>query len=387
MNNQENKNSTLKVLYALISVVLVLAVAGTAVNVVVLKNSKAIAASVAKEDGETTEDYVTIADNYEIRPTTQISDAYKSGSTQGLDDKQKETLDMASSVLKKIIKDSMSDYEKEKAVYDWMTKNLSDDEGALSVIPTTTQDCDNPYGVLKFHNAVCVGYATTFRMFMQMLDIPCKVVHSSDKVHSWDLTELDGQWYHTDIYSDSGNNSYAHFNLNDEMMRNNQLWDQSFFPAATGVKYNIAFQKAEKTKSVNSIPKKLRKALDKKETLVSFLFDSQLKASDVKRAEYMLSNIQDILMSSDKYDSADFSWNWSSVDGSYLLAVTIDLSDSSEDSLSEKVQNELDKKVTDAFGDLGEASSDSLGENGSDSYYKEKYCGPNSQVLTSEARG
>ena len=36
-----------------------------------------------------------IADNYEIKPTTNISDAYKSGDTSKLTDKEKETLDMA----------------------------------------------------------------------------------------------------------------------------------------------------------------------------------------------------------------------------------------------------------------------------------------------------
>lgn len=47
------------------------------------------------------------------------------------------------------ITDSMSDFEKEKAVYDWMTKKLQQDSGALTVIPSTQEDCDNPYGVLN----------------------------------------------------------------------------------------------------------------------------------------------------------------------------------------------------------------------------------------------
>ena len=46
------------------------------------------------------EDYVKIADNYEIKPTTNISDAYKSGDTSKLTDKEKETLDMAKKAIK-----------------------------------------------------------------------------------------------------------------------------------------------------------------------------------------------------------------------------------------------------------------------------------------------
>lgn len=158
----------------IVAVILAAGVVGSttisAFNLVTLKSY--IAEQKKEENPETTEDYVKIADNYEIKPTTNISDAYKSGDTSKLTDKEKETLDMAKKAIKDMkITDSMSDFEKEKAVYDWMTKKLQQDSGALTVIPSTQEDCDNPYGVLKYHNAVCVGYATTFRMFMQMMGI------------------------------------------------------------------------------------------------------------------------------------------------------------------------------------------------------------------------
>ena len=132
---------------------------------------------------ETTEDNVKIMNGeYEILSTTQISDAYKSGNTNGLSEKDKETLEMAKAVLDEVITDDMTTaYDKEKAIYDWMTSKLNYDTGVLQVIPQTSADCDNPYSVLKYHNAVCVGYATTFRLFMQMLDIPCMVVHNTEK--------------------------------------------------------------------------------------------------------------------------------------------------------------------------------------------------------------
>ena len=98
---------------------------------------------------------------------------------------------MAAAVLDEIITEDMTDYEKELAVYDWMTHSLQYDTGVLQVIPRTEADADNPYGTLKYHNAVCVGYATTFRLFMQMLDIDCMVVHNTDAYHSWDLVKLD----------------------------------------------------------------------------------------------------------------------------------------------------------------------------------------------------
>lgn len=157
----------------------------------------------------------------------------------------------------------MSDFEKEKAVYDWMTKKLQQDSGALTVIPSTQEDCDNPYGVLKYHNAVCVGYATTFRMFMQMMGIECKVEHNTEKFHSWDVVKIDGDWYITDIYSDAGNGNYANFNVTDAMYGQSQSWDRDYFPAANSLKYNMAYQNKKTVDSIYDLPKALRAAMDK----------------------------------------------------------------------------------------------------------------------------
>lgn len=95
------------------------------------------------------EDNVLIGGEYLIESTTHISDAYKSGDTSALSDRDKETLDMAKAVIDDVIKDGMTPYEKELAIYEWMTKNLAFDEGSLVVIPTSDSDCDNPYGVQK----------------------------------------------------------------------------------------------------------------------------------------------------------------------------------------------------------------------------------------------
>lgn len=207
------------------------------------------------EEGITKENDVKIAGSYEIKSTEDISDAYKSGDTSKLNDKQKETLDMASDILKEIITDGMSEYEKETAVYDWMCKNLAHDANLLVVIPaSSSQESDNPYGVLKYHNAVCVGYATTFRLFMQMMDIECMVVHNTECYHSWDLINLDGDWYHTDIYSDVGRGDYSHFNLCDAIRGQQESWDTEFFPHANSLKYNKAMDNMCEASSLEELP-------------------------------------------------------------------------------------------------------------------------------------
>ncbi|MBR6392332.1 MAG: transglutaminase domain-containing protein, partial [Eubacterium sp.] len=198
--------------FVFISVVLCLSVALSGFS---LYSQKKTETAINQLQGEAEdvdrEDDVTIAGTYTIKSTTQISDAYISGDSSKLDDSDKETLDMASAVIDEVIKPSMNDFEKEKAIYDWLTAKLTSNTGILTVVPTRNGDNDNPHDVLKYRSAVCVGYATTFRLFMQMLKIECKVIHSSDLTHSWDLVKLDDGWYHTDCYMDNETNNYQNF--------------------------------------------------------------------------------------------------------------------------------------------------------------------------------
>ena len=346
---------------AVVAVVLTAGVVGSttlsAFNLATLKSY--IATQNEDQNEETTEDYVTIAEKYEIKPTTNISDAYKSGDTSKLTDREKETLDMAKDALKEMkIKDSMSDFEKEKAVYDWMTSSLQYDSGALTVIPSTQEDCDNPYGVLKYHNAVCVGYATTFRMFMQMMDIECMVEHNTEKYHSWDLVKIDGDWYITDIYSDQGNGNYAHFNMTDSMWGQEQNWDHDFFPAANSLKYNMAYQNKETVDDVYDIPKALRKAMNDKKGAIMIAFNKEIKESDAEIANAIASSISDLLMNGNYKDMpyALNSYNWvKDPDGdNYLFNVSMGSYNSIDNTqnLSDKELEKVNKAVQKAFDGL-----------------------------------
>jgi hypothetical protein len=351
MGAVETRAPRLTGVYVLLAVVLVISLAGTALSAVLFFGFWR--ADAGEEPlGETRENDVTIAGEYVIRSTTAISDAYKSGSTDGLSDKDKETLDMAGAVLEEIIQDGMSDYEKEKAVYEWMTSALSSDSGLLTVIPTTQADCDNPYGVLKYHNAVCVGYATTFRLFMEMLDIPCMVVHNTELYHSWDLVQLDGAWYHTDIYSDagtgSGSGSYAHFNLNDTMASSGgESWDMEFYPSADSLTYNVLYQDAREMEDVYQIPALIRQAVDDAEKSVSMKFPATLTETEAEIGDSMTSQIEDLL------DRTYLMWNWYPVDDGYLYVVTIYRYDDELDSqISDEDREKMDQAIQDAFGDM-----------------------------------
>lgn len=338
---------------AVLAVVLTAGVVGSttlsAFNLATLKSY--VASQEQDQNEETQEDYVKIAEQYEIKPTTNISDAYKSGDTSKLTDKEKETLDMAKDALKEMkIKDDMSDFEKEKAVYDWMTSSLQNDQGALTVIPSTQEDCDNPYGVLKYHNAVCVGYATTFRMFMQMMDIECMVEHNNEKYHSWDVAKIDGDWYITDIYSDAGNGNYAHFNMTNNMWSQEQSWDQEFFPVANSLKYNMAYQNKQTVDSVYDIPKALRKAMDKKQGSLMIAFKEKIDDEKAQIANAAVSSVSDMLMNNNYKDMPyainTYSWVTDPDSGEYLYSITF--SSYNTDNNTQNLTDDQLQKINDA---------------------------------------
>lgn len=361
------KRKLIRIMYVVTPVMLVLLLA---LNVFTILKVKALEESAG---GDKTEDVaqendVTIGGEYVIKATTQISDAYKSGNTSNLSDKDKETLNMAKSVLDEIIADGMSDYEKELAVYKWMTTNIGFDSGSMTVVPDDdSKPVDNPNGVLKNHEAVCVGYATTFRLFMQMLGIDCMVVHDSYLSHSWDLVKLDGQWYHTDIYSDagSGEGNFSHFNLNDEMM-NSQEWNTDFFPAADGYKYNYAYVNRTQCKDVYTIPEQMRAALDARQGVVSLDFGKDISDDIYNLADTIMNSVENTVVFNAGY-GVSFSWSWLEAGDDNVFCVYINY-EKTEDpdvdpGVTDEIQQKIDDAVNKAFGDMGSGDSSGYSDN------------------------
>lgn len=361
------KRKLIRIMYVVTPVMLVLLLA---LNVFTILKVKALEESAG---GDKTEDVaqendVTIGGEYVIKATTQISDAYKSGNTSNLSDKDKETLNMAKSVLDEIIADGMSDYEKELAVYKWMTTNIGFDSGSMTVVPDDdSKPVDNPNGVLKNHEAVCVGYATTFRLFMQMLGIDCMVVHDSYLSHSWDLVKLDGQWYHTDIYSDagSGEGNFSHFNLNDEMM-NSQEWNTDFFPAADGYKYNYAYMNRTQCKDVYTIPEQMRAALDARQGVVSLDFGKDISDDIYNLADTIMNSVENTVVFNAGY-GVSFSWSWLEAGDDNVFCVYINY-EKTEDpdvdpGVTDEIQQKIDDAVNKAFGDMGSGDSSGYSDN------------------------
>lgn len=213
---------------------------------------------------------------HDVYDDSAIINAYKTGDTSKLtDEKDVFIYESLKEAVKKIIKDGMTDYEKEKAVYDYMFSHSKYDEGNLSAIDLdeTESYSHTPYGFFKYGETICVGNATTFKLFMDALDIDCKIIHcTEDGEHAWDVVKIDSDWYHVDLTFDGGVNepNYASFNVNDEIKEQDGYdWsDQEDIPECTSLKYCPNVMEAKEVKDVYEIPKVMKDAFDKDENHV-----------------------------------------------------------------------------------------------------------------------
>lgn len=307
----------------------------------------------AKEEEKTSdyqEDGYKVGNQYEIRSTTDISDAYKSGDDSKLSDTDKKTLKTASDILKSIIKDGDSDYQKELAVYEWMYQNIGQGASTVVTLPAASGSDFTPQGVLISKQAVCVGYATTFRMFMQMLGLECHIVHND--YHSWDLVKLDDDcWYHVDIYTDvSSRTEFQNFNMTDATAHSGHDWDTAALPAANGVRYTYAVQNNEQVDDLVSIVPYVKKELDKKAKdrhSLYFSFKTRYTLDDLPKADSVVNGLNTaITMSGVDTMSLNGVW-YNGENNDYILGIFI--SDYSTQQSGTTISQAELKKLTDAI--------------------------------------
>ena len=320
-----------------------------------IDDERARQAEEAAQESTYQEDGYKVMDKYEIRSTTQISDAYLNNDPSGLSDEDKETYDMAKAVLDEIITDGMSAYEKELAIYDWMVDNIGQGSGHIISMPGQNSESFTPRDVLLNHNAVCVGYATTFRLLANMEGMEVHIVHND--YHSWDMVKLDdGEWYQLDIYSDVNGSKYRNFNMTDEQARNGHEWDDSALPEAKGTKYSYAVQSAVEVKDLFEIPAKVRDIIKPgKSGSLFYKFPKKLTDKDLSLADQMIQIMQQAMYSVEGGDNKDLSASWvDDGEGGYVLAIYVsDYSGNSGSSIGDadpKKVTEMTNKINELFG-------------------------------------
>ena len=143
-------------------------------------------------------------------------------------------------VLKTIIKPSMTEFEKVKAINDYIVSN--------SEYGTKTKASPHSaYALLMEGQAVCQGYTLTAYKMLEQVGIESKYVVgfvNGNEDHAWNLVKVDGKWYHLDTtWNDPlpnrvGVSSYDYFLVTDAQLKKDHTWITSDYPAATSTTYS-----------------------------------------------------------------------------------------------------------------------------------------------------
>lgn len=147
-------------------------------------------------------------------------------------------------VLKKIIKPKSTDFDKVKAIHDYLVLNTAYDYRNFNN-KTVPADSFTAYGALINGIAVCDGYTKAAQIMLDRLGIENKYVVGkvNGTLHSWNQVKLDGHYYFMDITWDDpapnkpGKVGYRYFLVTSEQLRKDHTWDEKKWPAATSKKY------------------------------------------------------------------------------------------------------------------------------------------------------
>ncbi|MGF9964762.1 transglutaminase domain-containing protein [Bacillus rhizoplanae] len=140
--------------------------------------------------------------------------------------------EQAKQIINSIITTNMDDHEKVKAVHDYVVKLISYDTSLQSY---------TAYKALTTHTVVCQGYALLTYQLLKEAELNVRIVEGTGngQPHSWNLVEIEGKWYHLDTTFDDpvpdvkNRVTYSYFNLTDDQISGDHVWDRSQYPSAT----------------------------------------------------------------------------------------------------------------------------------------------------------
>lgn len=165
-----------------------------------------------------------------------------------VDEEVQQVYDKANEIINNVTTSNMTDYEKEKALHDYIVKNTEYDEENYDA-DTIPQESYSPYGILIKNTGVCSGYAKTMKLLLNMVDINCKVISGQGNYgsHAWNKVEIDGKEYNLDAtwddpVPDKGPNyvRYDYFNISDDELSKDHNWDVNV--NSNGKNYKIKYR-------------------------------------------------------------------------------------------------------------------------------------------------
>ena len=114
-------------------------------------------------------------------------------------------------LLKSLNLAGMTDYQKIKAVYDYMCQNITYDYAHLNDSSYKLQF--TAYGALINKTSVCQGYAVLLYRLLLEMGIDCRVIPGigNGGPHAWNIIKVGDHYYNTDSTWDAGRTHYGYF--------------------------------------------------------------------------------------------------------------------------------------------------------------------------------
>lgn len=180
--------------------------------------------------------------------TSAIVAAWESGDESGLSHKDAAILARCREIFAEHVTEDMTDFQKELVLHDALVDLGEYDETVYG--PDTPQgrpDNTNPYGMLVEGYGICLGYATSFQLLMDLAGVECITVvgasSGSTSDHAWNMVRLEGEWYCVDpTWNDPVGGEHvsphqwdqihhAYFNVTSDYMRwTDHQWDYANVP-------------------------------------------------------------------------------------------------------------------------------------------------------------
>lgn len=124
----------------------------------------------------------------------------------------------------------MSEFDRQLLVHDRLAARVTYDGS-----PDHAHDA---YGAIVQGKAVCQGYAEAFQYLLRRVDIQSFIVtgtainEEGEVPHAWNLVQIDGQYYHTDLtWNDTADRPYhAYFNMTDHYISEDHVIAITAYP-------------------------------------------------------------------------------------------------------------------------------------------------------------
>lgn len=133
----------------------------------------------------------------------------------------------AKSIIAKTITSDMTDEAKRLALYGYLESSCSYDNAALENAKANNytnagaefENSFNAYGIIVKKLGVCQSYAYAYKLLCAECGVDCKVItgyFDGSLPHAWNLVNIDGSWYGTDVTNNESTSGIPFFLYNSD---------------------------------------------------------------------------------------------------------------------------------------------------------------------------